>query len=420
MLIEIHVIQNHSPANLNRDDLGAPKTCYFGGVLRSRISSQCIKRSIRMSEQFALLCGGIRTRRLPQYLADKIKDRDVLPLATAVVQKCGLLQGEKQGKKQKKDVIVFLSKRAATRMLDLLRNGPEKPSEKQVEELAGQFAALIAEERYAPDMALSGRMLEPAKPPKKGRKGEPDDTSESEGDEEDDEEEAKNKGVWKGLDLKIEAALQVAHAISTHEARPEVDYFVAADDIKGEDAGGAHIGEALFASACFYKYFSIDWDKLVENLNDNKELAAHTVGAFIQGAARANPTGKQNSCAAHNPPDGILVEIKDARTPISYANAFAAPVPSKGERDMISQSIVQLAQYVHDLDTGYGKPKTRFWFSPNLRHTLGVVEDKKEIALAENNIKSLDELIPAVIKAIDEKLDWAEVKKVVVNSEVAP
>ena len=55
MLIEIHAIQNHSPANLNRDDLGAPKTCYFGGVMRSRISSQCIKRSIRMSEEFKAL-----------------------------------------------------------------------------------------------------------------------------------------------------------------------------------------------------------------------------------------------------------------------------------------------------------------------------------------------------------------------------
>ena len=63
MLIEIHAIQNHSPANLNRDDLGAPKTCYFGGVMRSRISSQCLKRSIRTSEQFKLLCGGVRTRR---------------------------------------------------------------------------------------------------------------------------------------------------------------------------------------------------------------------------------------------------------------------------------------------------------------------------------------------------------------------
>ncbi|MCB5295251.1 MAG: type I-E CRISPR-associated protein Cas7/Cse4/CasC, partial [Candidatus Cloacimonetes bacterium] len=51
-LIEIHMIQNHCPANLNRDDLGAPKSCYFGGVLRTRISSQCIKRSIRMSDDF--------------------------------------------------------------------------------------------------------------------------------------------------------------------------------------------------------------------------------------------------------------------------------------------------------------------------------------------------------------------------------
>ena len=47
MLIEIHMIQNHSPSNLNRDDLGAPKTCIFGGVTRARISSQCLKRSIR-------------------------------------------------------------------------------------------------------------------------------------------------------------------------------------------------------------------------------------------------------------------------------------------------------------------------------------------------------------------------------------
>src|SRR3972149_2254031 len=96
MLIQIHMIQNHSPANLNRDDLGAPKTCYFGGVLRSRISSQCIKRSIRKSEDFKALCGGIRTRRLPQYLAEQIEDKDVLELAKNIVQKCGLLEDEEQ------------------------------------------------------------------------------------------------------------------------------------------------------------------------------------------------------------------------------------------------------------------------------------------------------------------------------------
>src|SRR5919106_6806226 len=72
MLIEIHAIQNHSPANLNRDDLGAPKTCYFGGVLRSRISSQSIKRSIRMSREFEQLLGGVRTRQLARLIADNL------------------------------------------------------------------------------------------------------------------------------------------------------------------------------------------------------------------------------------------------------------------------------------------------------------------------------------------------------------
>jgi CRISPR system Cascade subunit CasC len=73
MLIEIHMIQNHSPANLNRDDLGAPKTCYFGGVLRSRISSQCLKRSIRMSDEFKALRGGCRTRQLAKLIAKGTK-----------------------------------------------------------------------------------------------------------------------------------------------------------------------------------------------------------------------------------------------------------------------------------------------------------------------------------------------------------
>src|SRR5208283_1582974 len=76
MLIEIHAVQNHSPANLNRDDLGAPKTCYFGGVLRSRISSQCIKRSIRMSDEFQHLLGGIRTRQLAQLIAREIQGNE--------------------------------------------------------------------------------------------------------------------------------------------------------------------------------------------------------------------------------------------------------------------------------------------------------------------------------------------------------
>jgi CRISPR system Cascade subunit CasC len=403
MLIEIHSIQNHSPGNLNRDDLGAPKTCYFGGVLRSRISSQCIKRSIRMSDEFEKLLGGVRTRQLATLIADKITGREAKKRAERILLRCGFKPKKaRKGTTEEDDtkdeerskMLVYTTWQAIEEMAGLLEDGDGKSDE----QLAKEFAQLISQRVAVPDMALSGRMLEP-------------DRSANE--------------VWRQLDSSVEAALQVAHAISTHEARPEVDYYVAADDIPGDDAGAGYVDEAMFASACFYKYFSIHWETLVENLkgygDNHEELAAHTVGAFIHGAAMVNPSGKQNSFAAHNPPDGMLIEIRN--NPISYANAFADPAV-QGERDIISQSIAQLAQYVHDLDTGYGKPQTRFWFSPNLRYRLMAqitVEEngkkkQREIALAEKSVKSLDELIPAVIAAIG--YDWEEVQKVVVNPEV--
>lgn len=374
MLIEIHMIQNHSPANLNRDDLGAPKTCYFGGVLRSRISSQCLKRSIRMSDEFSALLGGMRTRQLAKLIAGEIQGKANLKKRAAdILQKCGINPKDED----RSDMLVYTTKAAIAEMAALLRDAT-----KSDDQLAQEFGNLICQRIAVPDMALTGRMLE--------------------------------TGVLKGT--TVEAALQVAHAISTHEARPEVDYYVAADDIPGADAGAGYLDEAMFASACFYKYFSIHWETLVKNLKGygerHESLAAHTVGAFIRAAALANPTGKQNSFAAHNPPDGILIDIRD--TPLSYANAFAKPAV-QGERDLVSQSIAQLGQYVHDLDTGYGLPRDRFWFSPNLRQTLKVVADGKEIPLAQNNYKSLEELIRAVILAIGHK--WEDVQKVVINQE---
>jgi len=377
VLIAIHAIQNHSPANLNRDDLGAPKTCYFGGVLRSRISSQCIKRSIRMSPQFKSLLGGVRTRQLAKLIAEKVAGSShVKKRAASILERCGI----KPKDENRSDMLVYTTKEAVADMAALLQESGGKSDE----DLAHEFGRLISQRVAVPDMALTGRMLE--------------------------------TGVLQ--ETTVEGALQVAHAISTHEARPEVDYYVAADDIPGDDAGAGYVDEAMFASACFYKYFSIHWETLLANLNtygdNHASLAAHTVGAFIRGVALVNPTGKQNSFAAQNPPDGMLVEIRS--TPLSYANAFAKPAV-QGERDLISQSIAQLAQYLHDLDTGYGRPQHRFWFSPNLRYPLNVVEDKNEITLADKNFKSLDELIPAVISAIGH--DWEAVQKVVLNQESA-
>ncbi len=373
MLIEIHAIQNHSPANLNRDDLGAPKTCYFGGVLRSRISSQCIKRSIRMSESFKNLRGGIRTRRLAELIKNEINgDTATRRRVAEYLKECGIKSRESD---DLSDMLVYTTHEAIQQMAALLQNdeGIEK------NDIVSEFKIIIAEQTAVPDMALSGRMLET---------GKIDNTT-------------------------VEAALQVAHAISTHEARPEVDYYVAADDVPGNDAGAGFVDEAMYSSACFYKYFSINWDLLVGNLNGNTMLAAHTVGAFLQAAAFTNPTGKQNSFAAHNLPDGILVEFK--ATPVSYSNAFATPVSSESRNGIIQQSILHLAQYVHDIDTGYGKPATRFWFSPGLRHPLSIIQDEQTVELTKHNFNSFSNLLGSTISELG--FDWNEVQDVIVSNE---
>jgi CRISPR system Cascade subunit CasC len=340
-----------------------------------------------MSDDFKELLGGMRTRQLAKLISEKVGGKGAaVKRAAKILEKCGIKpRGEED---TRSDMLVYTTHEAIAKMAMLLREGDGKRDE----ELAAEFGKLISDCVAVPDMALCGRMLE--------------------------------TGVLKHT--TVEAALQVAHAISTHEARPEVDYYVAADDDPGEDAGAGFVDEAIFGSACFYKYFSIHWEALVENLKgygaNHDKLGTHTVGAFIRGVALANPTGKQNSFAAHNLPDGMLVEIRN--TPISYANAFARPVVAQGERDLISQSIAQLGQYIHDMDAGYGEPAKRFWFSPNLRYPLVGHERVKgdgkerlhEILLAGENIKSLDELIRGVIKGIGH--EWEEVRKVVVSVEV--
>ncbi len=374
MLIDIHAIQNHSPANLNRDDLGSPKSCYFGGVLRTRISSQCLKRSIRMSNEFKSLLGGVRTRRLASLIEERIPDAADKKRVIKVLQLCGI----KSKEDDKTDMLIYTTHEAIQEIAAILENGADKTDE----ELAKAVGEAIVARTAVPDMALSGRMLE--------------------------------TGHLK--DTKVDAALQVAHAISTHEARPEVDYYVAADDIPGDDPGAGYVDEAMFASACFYKYFSINWETLLNNLTafpgNVPALAAHTVGSFILASAVTTPSGKQNSFAAHNPPDGMLIEIKDS--PLSYANAFARPV-THGERDIISQSIAQLGQYIHDIDIGYGPPKRRFWFSPNHRYPLNYIEGQKELPVTDTHIGSIHKLVEAVVAAMG--YAWHEVQQVVINTE---
>jgi len=377
MLIEIHMIQNHSPSNLNRDDLGAPKTCIFGGVTRARISSQCLKRSIRRSTEFQKALeqdGAVRTRRLIEEIAKAAAgngnepSEDHLKAVRKVFKDCGV------GMKDENtfDILFFLPKSAINEMGQALKT--------RQNDLENEFAAIIGKFVKTPDIALCGRMTE-----------------------------FDAKGAFKNLKGKftVEAALSAAHAISTHTVLNEVDYFTAADDVPGQDAGAGHVNEAMFSSACFYKHFCIDWEQLFKNLNDDANLACTTVNSFLEAAAKANPSGKQHAFAAFNPPDGILVEVKtESSTPVSYANAFADPVPENSERGLIGESIARLGQYVHDITSGYGIKATRFWFSPSNRYPLIYIdpqakESEKQVIDGDSSVGNFDDLVKRVKKTIE-------------------
>lgn len=342
MLIELHLIQNYGPANLNRDDLGAPKTCVFGGVTRARISSQCLKRSIRRSPQFAAALeknGGVRTRRLVELIAREAAGEGNPPKqehlkAIRQVFEDGGVSFTKDDNTF--DILFFLPQSDIKEMAKAVLN-PEP-------DLGAKFAEIIRRLGQTPDIALCGRMTE-----------------------------FDAKGHFKDLAGKftVEAALSAAHAISTHAVINEVDYFTAADDVPGKDAGAAHVNEAMFNSACFYKHFVIDFNQLVANLGGDTDLALTTVQCFIEAAVVADPSGKQHAYAAFNRPDGVLVELKaESSIPSSYANAFADPVPEKSERGLIGESIARMDHYAYDVITGYGIQADRLWFSPNLRHRL--------------------------------------------------
>lgn len=394
MLIEIHMIQNHSPANLNRDDLGAPKTCIFGGVTRARISSQCLKRSIRRSPEFAAALekdGGVRTRRLATLLARIVgsKDIELTPkkLKTLLDSRNDLTQEEdklesiaraalelggvaprkgkrkdkkSEGEEEEEASEVGYNAESVSRMLlffatsTIAKMSRDLKEAKKAEQLVDKFKAYIAQNPAAPDIALNGRMTE-----------------------------VKKKSAFSDLNFTVEAALSAAHAISTHAVINEVDYFTAADDVPGNDTGGAYLDEAMFNSACFYKHFVIDVDQLVKNLGGDSELAYKTIRCFLEAAAKANPSGKQHSFAAFNCPDGILVEVKQHGTPVSYANAFADPVPEKSGRGLVGESIARLACYANDLIQGFGIQAERFWFSPNGSRKFAWGEDMKERPVQE-------------------------------------
>lgn len=151
----------------------------------------------------------------------------------------------------------------------------------------------------------------------------------------------------------VEAAAQVAHALTVNRVIVEDDYFTAVDDLntREEDAGSAHIGEASFGSGVFYSYICINRTLLVKNLQGDEDLANRAIRALVDAAAQVAPTGKQNSFASRARAMYLLAE-RGSQQPRQLSAAFLKPVD---DEDTVRVSVDRLETLRDNMDKTYGK-----------------------------------------------------------------
>jgi CRISPR system Cascade subunit CasC len=336
MQLELHIIQNFAPSNLNRDDTGSPKSCEFGGYRRARISSQAIKRAIRAEFENQQLVPdnrrAERSKRFVEKIASRLTELGRPGDQAPAVAEAGLgLLNIKLADAEKTQYLLYFAPTEIDAIAqfcdgqwDVLataeKRGKKDQKDAETRKLADELKKKLDGGRAA-DLALFGRML--ADLPERN----------------------------------IDAASQVAHAISTHQVSVEFDYYTAVDDLKPEDTAGADmIGTVEFNSACYYRYANIDLEQLRSNLAEDDELVRETVRAFLQASIEAIPTGKQNSFAARNLPSFVMTVVRE-RGAWSLANAFAQPVPGRMHGDgLIDASIRRLEEHWVRLIGMYGAP----------------------------------------------------------------
>ena len=313
--VQLHLLTSYPPSNLNRDDLGRPKTAVVGGANRLRISSQSLKRAWRTSELFDAAMGdhkGTRTKRIGQEVFSRLRDKGVAEkdANTWAIEIAGCF-----GKVKKDDLdieqlahIAPVERSAVNALADRLAEEMRPPNPEELE--------LLHHDTKAVDIALFGRMLA-SKPT-----------------------------------YNIEAAAQVAHAITVHAATVDDDYFTAVDDLNthDEDTGAAHIGETGFSAGVFYLYVCINRGLLLENLQGDSDLANKTLASLLEAAAKVSPTGKQNSFASRAYASYILAEL-GMQQPRSLAAAFLKPVQGQ---DQVREAIKSLELQKEHFDKVYG------------------------------------------------------------------
>ena len=319
---QLHFLTAYPPSNPNRDDQGRPKTALYGGVPRLRLSSQSLKRAARLSDAMRQSLEGHMGERT-QRIGDEVRTHLLENGATAsqadtIAKDIADIFGKVDDAAIKKNPahvrirqLAFVSpheRKAAFEWAARLLAGEAKPDNlKQV---------VLRTADGAVDVAMFGRMLA-------------DDP-----------------------DFNREAAVQLSHAITTHKAAVEDDYYTAVDDLKrpAEDMGAGFVGEAGFGSGVYYLYACIDNDLLVRNLANDRALARRAVEAVVEAFATATPSGKRNSYNHHARAGYLRAEAGETQ-PRSLAGAFLKPVSGQ---DLMIASVAALETMAENLDHAYG------------------------------------------------------------------
>ena len=355
--IQLHFLTSYPASLLNRDDVGFAKRIPFGGAVRIRVSSQCLKRHWRTHEGEHAISGlgvpmsvrsrltfdrYVKTPLIAEGVSEEIASAVVEAIMPAVLgesAKAKKAKGEEKengaGATLQTGQITVLGRPEVDFLLEqarILAGNIEKPKDAATavkKHFSREMKQNLQALRHAAglDAALFGRMV----------------TSDA---------------LARG-----DAALHVAHAFTVHEEAAESDYFSAVDDLARTDKelGSGHIGSAELTSGLFYGYVVVDVPLLVSNLEGcerqnwadaDRTLASQVVERLVHLLATVSPGAKLGSTAPHAYAHLVLAEVGSAQ-PRTLANAFLEPVRGR-DGTMLRETYRALDSHVAELDEMYG------------------------------------------------------------------
>lgn len=335
--LQIHFLAPYTAALLNRDDSGLAKRLPYGGTLRTRVSSQCLKRHWRLADD-------------PHGLNridgadDAFRSREVIDRKVFGEWSAGVDEGVKKAVSEALLKAVYGDKGVDKKSRQTLLLG-----QVEVDYLTETAKVLVAEAAGDPKAAKSAAEAWT-------KAGKANLKAMSEG--------AKLPGGLTGAlfgrmvtsdpKANIDAPVHVAHAFTVHAEEAESDYFIAADDLaRDEDTGADTIQETELTSGLFYGYVVVDLPGLLDNMGGDTRLAGDVLHNLLYLIAEVSPGAKLGSTAPYSRASFLMVEAGD-RQPRSLAEAFRAPCPAN-----TAMAIGRLSEHLGALDAVYATGETR-------------------------------------------------------------